>query len=466
MGLKDDIEEANELLGFGGAPLPGTVDVAQKAARAADGFLGARASGTGVTTPAERRRAFAVLFVSLTCMGAGQTVLFNILPPLSRQLGLSEIETTGIFSVSAAIWVVTSAFWGKKSDRWGRKPIMLMGLVAFAASFALFATVILAGLNHWLPAVAIFPLLILTRSVYGLLGSGTAPASQAYVADRTTPRERLSGVATIGSAFGVGTVVGPGIASLFAVIGLLAPFYFIVLLSLASAAAIWFLLPERTPPRHREAVASSLNWYDRRILPFVIFAIGLSVANTVPIQTMGFFFIDVLKIKPEVAAQFILVGQMATSMAALFAQLVVVQRFPFSARALTYCGLVAAFVSFAIFLLTGHFGPLVVALALSGLGFGMARPGFVSGASLSVAPHEQGAVAGIIGGVSAIGFIFGPLIGWMYEQSPYVPYWFGGVTMVLLTIYMAISPTLRNAGDIPPEPEAAEDAAETPIANT
>ena len=64
---------------------------------------------------------------------------------------------------------------------------MLLGLLSFAASFALFASVMLAGLNNWLPAVAIFPLMIITRSVYGLLGSGTQPASQAYVADRTTP---------------------------------------------------------------------------------------------------------------------------------------------------------------------------------------------------------------------------------------------------------------------------------------
>jgi MFS family permease len=342
---------------------------------------------------------------------------------------------------------------------------MLMGFFAFAASFALFATVILSGLRHWLPAVAIFPLLIATRSVFGLLGSGTAPASQAYVADRTTAKERLSGVATIGSAFGVGTVVGPGIASVFAVIGLLAPFYFIVLMALASATAIWFLLPERTAPRQRQRVAWSLKWYDRRILPFVLFAIGLSIANTVPIQTMGFFFIDVLRIKPEAAAQFILVGQMASSMSALFAQLVVVQRLPISARQLTHCGLAAAFVSFAVFLLTGHFGPLVFALALSGLGFGMARPGFVTGASLAVAPHEQGAVAGIIGGASATGFIFGPVIGWMYERSPYAPYWFGAVVIVLLSISMFVSSTLRQAGDVPPEPEAAEEAAETPLAN-
>jgi MFS family permease len=463
MALKDEIAEANDSLDIGHrAHLPAAEPSRKGSVAAATPDI----IGYTLTTKAERSRAFTILFISLTCMGAGQTVLFNILPPLSRQLGLSEIQTTGIFSISALVWVFTSAYWGKKSDQWGRKPIMLMGLCAFALSFALFATVILAGLRHWLPVALIFPLLITTRSVYGILGSGTSPASQAYVADRTTREERLSGVATIGSAFGVGTVVGPGIASLFAVIGLLAPFYFIVLLALSSAAAIWFFLPERTPPRHRERQVSTLKWHDRRILPFVIFAIGLSVANTVPIQTMGFFFIDVLKIKPEVAAQFILVGQMATSMSALFAQLVIVQRFPFSARVLTNWGLAAAFVSFAIFLLTGHFGPLVVALALSGLGFGMARPGFVSGASLSVSPDEQGAVAGIIGGVSAIGFIFGPAIGWMYERSPYLPYWFGAVMMIVLFGYLWISPTLRNAGDIPPEPEAAEEAAEMPIAET
>src|ERR1700761_4819926 len=131
-----------------------------------------------VTTPAERRRAFSILFVSLCCMGAGETVLFNILPPLSRQLHLSTVETTSVFAVSAAIWVVSATFWGRKSDQWGRKPVMLMGLLAFATSFALFASVMLGGLEHWLPAVAVFPLMILARSLYRALGSGTSPSAQ------------------------------------------------------------------------------------------------------------------------------------------------------------------------------------------------------------------------------------------------------------------------------------------------
>ena len=418
-----------------------------------------------VTTPAERRRAFAILFVSLVCMGAGQTVLFNVLPPLSRQLGLSTVQTTSIFAVSAAVWVVTSTYWGRKSDRWGRKPVMLLGLLAFAASFALFASVMLGGLQHWIPAVAIFPLMIATRSIYGLLGSGTQPASQAYVADRTTPSERLQGVATVGSAFGLGTTVGPAIASLFAVLGLLAPFYFISALALASAATIWFFLPERTPPKEREYVKSNLKWHDRRILPFVIFAIGLSTASTVPIQTMGFFFMDVLRVKPEAAAQFNMIGQMSSSMAALFAQLVLIQRVRISARAMTNWGLGAAMACGLIFLFSGQFGPLVVGLALSGLGFGMARPGFTSGASLSVAPHEQGAVAGIIGGASAMGFIAGPVIGYMYEWSPYIPYIFMAVLLAALFVYMWLSPTLRYAGTIATDHEVLEEVAETPVAN-
>jgi Na+/melibiose symporter-like transporter len=104
------------------------------------------------TTQAERNRAFGILFISLVCMGAGQTVLFAILPPLSRQLGLSELQTTTIFAISATIWVFSSTFWGKKSDFWGRRPVMLLGLLAFAISFALFASVMLAGLHKWLPA--------------------------------------------------------------------------------------------------------------------------------------------------------------------------------------------------------------------------------------------------------------------------------------------------------------------------
>ncbi|HEY2034394.1 MAG TPA: MFS transporter [Rhizomicrobium sp.] len=426
---------------------------------------GYRQAAQFVTTPAERKRAFAILFVSLVCMGAGQSVIYTILPPLGRSLGLGPMQITSIFAVSATIWIFSSAFWGLRSDRWGRKPVMLLGLVAFAVSFACFASAMLAGLYKWIPAALIFPALIFSRSIYGTFGSGTSAAAQAYVADRTTPKERLHGIAIISMAFAFGTTFGPVIGSALTFLGLLAPFYFISGLAVASAAAIWFLLPERTRPTSHALKTSTLKWYEPRMFPFMAFGLVLSLIGSIPIQTVGFFFQDVLHLNGKTTAAYTSIGLMASSMAALFAQFVIVQRFRFSSRTLTIAGIATAVFSNLLFLIARDFSTVVLALVLSGLGFGMARPGFTSGASLAVSRHEQGAVAGLLNAAGAAGFIFGPLIGWLYEFSPFVPYAFGAAMMLLLLAAQFLSRVLRDAGSVPAEMEELEEPTETPVPN-
>jgi MFS family permease len=409
-----------------------------------------------VTSPAERRRAFGILFVSLLCMGAGQSVIYTILPSLRGPLGLSPFQVTSIFAASALIWIFSSAFWGARSDIWGRKPVMLAGLIAFAVSFAAFASTMLSGLNHWIPAAFIFPLMIASRCIYGTFGSGTSAAAQAYVADRTLPSERLHGVAIISMAFALGTTFGPVIGSALTYIALLAPFYFISALALCSAAAIYYFLPERTPPRAARAQTATLHWYEPRMFPFVMFGLVLSLIASIPIQTVGFYLQDVLKLDAHGTARLTGIGLMASALSALFAQFVIVQRFKLPGRLLTAAGLSLAGLSNALFLVAHNFPLVVCALVLSGLGFGMARPGFTSGASLSVAPHEQGAVAGLINAAGAAGFIFGPVIGWLYEISPVVPYGFGVAAMAGLLAAQFLSPVLYRAGEIPAEEEGAE----------
>jgi hypothetical protein len=46
-----------------------------------------------------------------------------------------------------------------------------------------------------------------------------------------------------------------------------------------------------------------------------------------------------------------------------------------------------------------------------------------------------------------------------------VPYVFAGVLLVALFAYQWLSPALRNAGIIPPDPEIVEEDLETPVAN-
>jgi MFS family permease len=416
-----------------------------------------------VTTKAERSRAFAILFVSLLCMGAGQSVINPILQAIGPSLHLGPTQVTFIFACSAFIWIFSSTFWGVRSDFWGRKPVMLLGLVAFAVSFAAFATILHLGLRHLIAAALVFPLLIASRCIFGTFGSGTSAAAQAYIADRTTPRERLSGVAVISMAFALGTTAGPVIGAMLTYIDLLAPFYFVSAAALLSAGAIWLFLPERTPPQLHVARADTLRWYEPRMFPFVMFGVVLSAVGSIPIQILGFFLHDTLKTGAADVARLSSYGFVISALAALFAQFVIVRRFKRSSRVLVVVGIVVAAASNLVFLIAHDFTAIAAALALSGLGLGLARPGFTAGASLSVAPHEQGAVAGLLGTAGAAGFIFGPLVGWLYVVSPLVPFACGAVIMLVLLAAQFLSPVLYRAGDIPPDSEIVDEHAETQV---
>ena len=407
--------------------------------------------GGSVTGLEGRRRAFFLLFCSLIANGIGQTLMFAILPPLARDLGLSEFQVGSIFAISATIWVVSSPFWGRRSDLWGRRPIILIGLLSFGASTIGFATALSIGLTHWFVPTVTFVTLTLTRCIYGLFGSGTYPAAQAYIADRTSFSERTEAIAGLNAAFGLGQAIGPGIGAALIILGAAVPLYFVGVLGFISAAIIWLLLPERSRPHQRKEVPK-LKWNDPRVLPFIIFGVMVGTAGAIPIQTIGFLIGDILNTSVGDTTQLAGVGLMASSIASLFAQFVLVQRFKLTTRFLIRAGTVVALGSNLIFLLAPNYGLIVFALVLSGLGFGMVRPGYAAAASLSVQHHEQGSVAGLTGAAGASGFIFAPLIGnALYGVNPHAPYVLGAVLMAMLAAYALFSRRFHNSVSIPSE---------------
>jgi MFS family permease len=158
------------------------------------------------------RRDFTILFVVLMTVAAGNTALQAVLPAVGREMGLSDTLVTGVFSLSALLWAVTAPMWARVSDRRGRKPLIQLGLIGFVTSMTAFGLVVAAGLQGWLGPAAAFAGLLLARAVFGLTGSASAPAAQAYVAERTAPEARTNALATLASAFGLGTVLGPAAA--------------------------------------------------------------------------------------------------------------------------------------------------------------------------------------------------------------------------------------------------------------
>ncbi|KAB7740738.1 MFS transporter [Parvibaculum sedimenti] len=412
-------------------------------------------SDGSVTTPAERKRAFQILFLCQLAGGMGQTLVYAVMPPIARRLGMSEFETTMIYSLSSFLWIVTSPFWGRRSDVVGRKPIMMIGLLAFAISTTIFATLVLVGLQGWIHVSLLFPMLLVARSIFGGLGSGNGSAAQAYVADRTTRSERASGVASLGAAFGIGTAIGPGVAAAFAVIHVVAPFYAVAILGFVSAGLIWVYLPERMRPTNRvserQGRKTGLRWYDRRALPWVAISITLSFAQSIVMQLCAFYFIDMLHLKLDDATQMVSVGLMAMAIAALFAQIGLIQRFNLSIQWLLRWGAIITIFSFIGLIAGFSYGILVTALTLSGLGFGLLRPGLQAGASLSVSHRDQGAMAGFIAGTSATGMILTPFIFLnsfieynVYERMHQAPFIVGALLVAGILAFALFHPSMRD----------------------
>lgn len=253
--------------------------------------------GLRATTPAERQRAFRILFACLLGLGMGQNLFFAILPPIARDLGMTEVDTSLIFSLSAFLWVLSSTFWGRRSDVIGRKRVIMIGLLGFAVSTTGFAVVVLAGLSGWVSLALVFPMLMFVRAIFGTFGSGAQPAAQAYVADRTTRSERASAVASLGAAFGIGLVVGPGFAAALAHIHILAPFFAVAGIAFASAAAIWIFLPERTPPKRKKRrwdKSLKVSMQDPRILSAMIVAVALAFSLTSVVQSLALDIVTAL----------------------------------------------------------------------------------------------------------------------------------------------------------------------------
>jgi MFS family permease len=376
----------------------------------------------------------------------GQSMLFSTLPPAARALGLTPFRISTIFATSATLWVFVSPWWGRRSDVVGRRPIILQGLLGYALSMALVATTITLGESGALSLVLVYPCLVGSRSIFALLGSGTGPASQAYVADRTSHQERTAGVAFLNAAMGLGETMGPGFASALAVFGLGAPLYFAAALSVASAGLLWRLLPEeRRPATSATPVAPRLRVHDRRVLPFLAVAASLQAVRATTTITLSLYFQDTLGLDAAATVRDAGYGFVTLAVASLVTQLFVVQRFRPGARAMLRTGVPLMLVAFLVLAAGSGLPTYLAALATLGVGLGLVRPGTAAGASLVVDPHEQGAVAGVMSGLAVVGNVFGPMLGTtLYALRPQAPYLLNAAVMAVALAVVAASRRVRG----------------------
>ncbi|MEZ5937885.1 MAG: MFS transporter [Hyphomonadaceae bacterium] len=424
---------------------------------------------TPESTPArpDRRSAFLLLFFCLLAVGAGNTMLTTaVLPPLTRELGLPDWTGGAIFSLSAAVWSITAPYWGGRSNALGRRPVAAIGMVGFAVSMFLFGVVMIGALHDWIQGwILIFVLLLAARTLFGVFGSATNPAAQAYVADRTSLAERTGEIASLTSGFTLGQVAGPAGAAVIIsagvfispTVGLVAPVFFITIVALGMAWLVMAKLPENRPPQSDAGIqvtgAKGL-WRRPEVFPFLAYAVGLSLITGVLQQTFPYAIMDRMGVSGPESAQYTGPALTLGAMATLISQLVLIPRLRLTARSLMVYGALLLALSGVVTVWAMQFAVLAFAQILFGLGQGLARPGFSAGASLSVDADLQGDIAGLVTAANGMGFVVAPVFGLgMYQYvGPWAPFAFSAVVMVALCAYAFFR--ARHGEAPPPEPGA------------
>ncbi|MCC5887957.1 MAG: MFS transporter [Gammaproteobacteria bacterium] len=386
------------------------------------------------------------LLISLISVGMGFTVLFPVLAPLGREIGLTEVQITFIIGASALMVFLASPIWGRASDRFGRKRVLLFGLFGFAAGTVLFNSVLYAGMTGVLTGTVLFAALVIARMLHAAVMAASMPAANAYMADITTPENRTKGMGAAGAANNLGAILGPAIAGL-AVISLLAPLWVMAVVALLNGLFVWRFLPEPPkphpagphpagphPPEHSAPrKPPRLRYTDRRILPFVVVGVVMFSGMALVQQTMGFRFQDVLELSAADTAKAVGLAMMGSAVFSLLAQGFVVQRLTLPPFTLLKLAMPLLILAFTLMALVESQLWLTVAMMIQGFGMGLAGPGFMAGASLAVSPQEQGSVAGVAGSCGPLGFAIGPLLGGaLYQFGPALPYVVAAGVYVLL----------------------------------
>lgn len=398
----------------------------------------------------------ALLYMVMLVAAAGNTAMQSVMPSIGTRLGVADVWVSLAFTWSAVLWTIMAPFWARRSDRRGRKRMMALGMFGFSLCFALSGVALHLGLLGWYSGLVTILLFALFRSLNGLIASASGPAVQAYVASRTGPELRTRALAMLASSWGLGTVIGPAIAPflIFEPLGLVGPFAVSAVIGLVVLMALRLHLPDDDPryaargevlayPMGSNAMIGApvdhpdgspaelpqadphpdhgkrLRWKDPRIRAWVATGLLGGHAQSMMMGVIGFLILDRLGLRgnPDAGAGPIGIVLMAGAVTTLLAQWGLIPMLDPRPRALTLWGMVIALAGIGFVALGDSLHAIAIGFSVFSLGAGLFRPGFTSGASLSVRRSEQGEAAGMVSSVNGAAVIVAPAVGvWLYNH--------------------------------------------------
>jgi DHA1 family multidrug resistance protein-like MFS transporter len=303
-------------------------------------------------------------------------------------------------------------------------------------------------------------MLFAARALSGLLTAATMPSAMAYVGDATAEEERGGGIGWLGSAAGLGIILGPGVGGWLGQGSLSRPFFVGAGLAWTALLLVGFLLPETLPSavrsdRENVPVRSDREnvrglrlrrLWDALSSPigfplFLLFLVSFGLANFEAV--FGLYAAERFGFGPERVGTILMVVGLVTTLGkgALTGPLTrrwgeeTVIKASMLAGAIGYLVLLAAFDYLTVLLATGVFILSKTVL----------RPALLALISRR-ADVGQGAAMGLGNTFLSLGRIVGPLwAGFIFDVRLTLPYLSGAAIMALgfLVSLVWVSPRSR-----------------------
>lgn len=339
---------------------------------------------------------FLTVFVNLVGFG----IIIPLLPFYAETFGASPVTIGLLFAAFSLAQLVAAPALGALSDRYGRRPVLIFSLIGTAVSFAMLAV------------AQSLTMLFAARIIDGLSG-GNITIARAYIADVTEPEERAKAFGFLGAAFGLGFIVGPGLAGLFAQVSYTAPIWAAAAVTIVAVAMAWLWLPETV---HRGSAVAVSPW---RAVPEVLrrphlrpllvsdflywcsFAVCTTTFALFASRRFGF---DVTQTGYVLAA----FGLLGVIVQAGFVGIVVGR---IGVLRTFLVGLVIAAAGWGLVAVSSSVTMFLVALIPAGIGVGLCNASVVTLVSHSGSKDEQGTVQGAAGALESLGRAIGPVWG-------------------------------------------------------
>ncbi|MED1781610.1 MFS transporter [Brevibacillus fortis] len=393
----------------------------------------------------KKQGALLILMFNIFLVFTGIGLVIPIMPKYMESLGI----TGGTIGLLVAAFSLTQLLFSPVAGRWadlfGRKRIIVIGLVVFAISEAMFG-------------IANSPVLLFaSRLLGGISAALIMPAVMAYSADITTKEERAAGMGYITAAITTGFIIGPGIGGYIAEFGIRVPFYSAAIAGMIAACITFLILKESQPTeeeslsdsysseKQRSSLLSQLMYSYREPYFFsliIVFVMSFGLAN---FETVFSLFVDhKFGFEPKDIAFIITFGSIAGAVVQLTAFSWIMNRFG-EKRVISVCLLFAGL--FIVLTLFVHgFWMIFAVTFIVFLAIDILRPAISTQMSM-LAKDQQGYVAGLNSAFTSLGNIAGPIVaGFLFDVDINYPY--ALACMILLICFvLSLGVKKRNLKD-------------------